>query len=214
MKHSDEHRSPEYFQNYIETQRSRIEKFKQILVGCAESEKAKLYRNISGRLKDLISAQFSNNDELSAIKNSFEEYAECLNQVGFSSYSEYIDFLSLQLILGIEDVSIDAPSEFDDDLIKILKASIAKEQPTLTDTLNYPEYYGVFKEYYLGNIGFNELMDYIDNKWYWSSKEFYWFQSHMREDDIYVGYWCYIASAVIRIKGDYERLRETERYIV
>ena len=214
MKHSDEHRSPEYFQNYIKTQRSRIEKFKQILVGCAESEKAKLYRNISGRLKDLISAQFSNNDELSAIKNSFEEYAECLNQVGFSSYSEYIDFLSLQLILGIEDVSIDAPSEFDDDLIKILKASIAKEQPTLTDTLNYPEYYGVFKDYYLGNIGFNELMYYIDNKWYWSSKEFYWFQSHMREDDIYVGYWCYIASAVIRIKGDYERLRETERYIV
>lgn len=214
MTHIDKYKTPDYFQKYISSQTIRIEKFKQVLIGCGESEKSKIYRILSDRYKDLISAQFSCNEDIIKIKASFVEYAECVYAAGYSCYSEYIDFLSLQIILGIKDVSIEAPKEYDDDLSRILNAYIHDSNYELTGYLYETRYYSVFADYCKGSLTFAELMDYVTNKWYLSSLGFYWFDSHLKDFDVYTGYWCYIASAVIRIKGDYGKVRDGDCYIV
>ena len=57
-------------------------------------------------------------------------------------------------------------------------------------------------------------MDYVSHKWFTSSVNMYWFGSHLRDDDTYVGYWNYVASALIRVRGDYDKLTENDRFIV
>lgn len=214
MTHIDKYKSPEYFQKYIDEQMVRIDKFKKVLDGCGESEKIKICRILCDRYKDLISAQFSNNDDLSKIRNSFKAYAEYIFVAGFSCYSEYIDFLSLQIILGIEDLSIDAPKEYADDLSQILTSHINGSNYELTGNLYEEHYYSIFADYYNGKLNFIELMDYVNKKWYSSSLGFYWFDSHLNNNDVYTGYWCYIASAIIRIKGDYNKVEDTDCFIV
>lgn len=214
MKHIDKYKTQDYFQKYISNQTIRIDKFKKMIVGCGESEKLKIYQILSNRYKDLISAQFSSNEEEAKIKKCFEEYAECVYAAGFSCYSEYIDFLSLQIILGINDISIDPPQDYNDDLSKILNAYINGSKVELTGYLYEPRYYSVFADYCKGNLTFIELMDYVARKWYVSSMDFYWFDSHLKNYDVYTGYWCYIASAVIRIKGDFNKISEGDRYIL
>ena len=71
MMHTDKFKSSDYFQNYIDDQKQRIDKFTKVLDICADSEKEKLYRIIGGLVKDLISAQFSNNESFSTIVSSF-----------------------------------------------------------------------------------------------------------------------------------------------
>lgn len=214
MMHTDKFKSSDYFQSYIDDQKQRIDRFTKVLDICADSEKEKLYRIIGGLVKDLISAQFSNNESFSTIVSSFEKYAECLLVTGFSSYSEYVDFLSLQIILDISDVSIETPVDFDDDLTRLLNNYINKEDKPLAGFLCYPDYYEVFKNYLLGEIDFNELIDYVNNKWYSASVDFFWFGSHLREDNTYAGYWSYIASSSIRVKGDYEKISDGTYFIV
>ncbi len=214
MIHKDKYKDSEYFLNYIDEQKRRITKFKKVLDGCGDSEKKKICLIIGSRLKDLISAQFSANESVSAITASFEEYAECILVTGFSSYSEYVDFLSMQIILGVDDISIVAPVEYSDDLVCILSNYISNKDNVLTGHLCFPDYYGVFKDYGINSIGFNQLMDYMSNKWYTSSVNMYWFGSHLRDNDTYVGYWNYVASALIRVRGDYDKLTEEDRFIV
>ena len=214
MTHIDKYKSPDYFKKYIDEQIIRIEKFKKVLEGCGESDKSKICRILCDRYKDLISAQFSNNDDLAKIKASFEEYAEYMFVAGFSSYSEYVDFLSLLIILDIKDCSIDAPQEYMDDLSQILIAFIKDTDCELTGKLYEERYYSVFVDYFNGKMSFIDLMNYVDKKWYSSSLGFYWFDSHLKDTDIYTGYWCYVASAIIRIKGDYTKINDEDCYII
>ena len=216
MKHIDQFgKDEEYFMQYIDEQKERINKFKKLFDSCAETEKPRAARFISGRLKDLIAAQFSCNDSIDSIRISVEEYAYYSTTNGFSSYSEYVDFLALLIIVGIkEEICIPVSSDYDDDLTRIFNSYISQEEPSLTGSLCYPEYYGFIRDYCTGILSLDELISYVDEKWYRSSMGFYWFDSHLRNDNTYTGYWCYIASAALRIKGDYERIPETTKYVV
>ena len=214
MTHIDKYKTTEYFLKYISDQTVRIAKFKKVLEGCGESEKPKIYRMLCDRYKDLISAQFSNNVDMTKIKSCFEEYAMCVHKAGFSCYSEYIDFLSLQIILDIKDIFIVIPKEYDDDLSRILHNFIDKSNNELTGHLYDDRYYSKFVEYCNGDLTFDELMDYVTKKWYKSSMGFYWYDSHLKDYDVYTGYWCYVASAVIKIKDDYGRVSDGTSYII
>ena len=216
MIHIDQFgKTDEYFMQYINDQNERINKFKKLFEGCGETEKTKVARFITGRLKDLITAQFSCNESIDTIRHSVEEYADYLMTSGFSSYSEYVDFLALLIIVGIkEKICVPIPSDYDDDLTRLFRSYISQEELLFTGSLCYPEYYGFIRDYCTDVLGLDELISYVNEKWYRSSMNFYWFDSHLRNDNTYTGYWCYVASAALRIKGDYERISETTKYIV
>ncbi|MCR4750520.1 MAG: DUF1911 domain-containing protein, partial [Lachnospiraceae bacterium] len=148
------------------------------------------------------------------IIKSFKEYAIYLSKVGFSCYSEYIDFLSLQIILGFDDTYIDTPQDYNDDLAKILYGYINGSNYELTGNLYEREYYSVFVDYCNEKLTFTDLMNYVSNRWYISSIGFYWFDSHKKDLDVYTGYWCYVASAVIRVKEDYGKITDEYSYII
>ena len=214
MTRRDKYRDPSYFEKYISDQTARIDKFKKVLEECGESEKLRVYRFLSDRYKDLISAQFSYNEELTEILKSFKEYAIYISEAGFSCYSEYIDFVSLQIILDIKDILIDVPQEYNDDLAKILNGYLKGSDFELTGYLYESRYYSVFMDYCNDKLTFADLMNYVSNKWYTLSMGFYWFNSHEKDQDVYTGYWCYVASAAIRVKGDQSKINEGYPYII
>lgn len=215
MIHIDKYKNPDYFQRYIEEQNTRIDKFKKLLNGCGEDEKVKVAQFISGRIKDLISAQFSRNESVNIIRSNVEDYAEYLMICGFSSYSEYVDFLALQIIVGIqEELCISVPADYDDDLTKLLNSYLSKKDYSLTGNLCFPEYYGVYRDYCLDIISLDELISYVNEKWYNASRDLYWFNSHQRDDNTYTGYLNYVASAIIRMKNDCVNVNNNQYYLV
>ena len=214
MMNNDKYRSREYFETYILNQISRIERYEKLADQRAGNDKKPFFSILSGRYKDLISARLSHGDKKDVLVSDFMKYAGCIFQVGFSSYSECVDFYSLAVILGVKDFYIPIPSEYNDDLINILVSYVKDEEPKLHNKLNYRDYYGLFVEYFLGNKSLDDLINYVNDGWYQSSVDFYWFNSHLKNDDVYAGYWCYVASALLIIKHDYEKIDKLVRYFV
>ena len=214
MIRKDPYKDIGYFNTFISNQTKSIDRFKQVLDGCGDSEQEKVLIVLCNKYKDLIAAQFSANEDKLVISDSFSEYATYLIKKGFSSYSEFVDFLSLQIILDLPADSVISPKDYVDDLTCFFTNFLFKENEPITGKLYSSEYYKIFYDYCIGDVGFEELIKYVNNDWYFASRDFYWFNSHRSISNTYAGYWCYVASAVIRIKGDYNKIIESDKYIV
>ena len=215
MMHHDLYRDLVYFEKFIYDQQKRIGRFKELADSSVDDAKIEASKIIVNRYKDLISAMFSHNADLNDIKKAVEEYANYLSITGFSSFSQYVDFLSLLIIVGIhEEVYIPVPQQYDDDISRILNNYISGKNEPLNGVLLFPDYYGIFRDYCSGEVVLNELLDYVENKWYGSSEELYWFNSHLKSTDTYAGYWCYIASAVLKIKDQLSIVPDDAKYII
>lgn len=66
--------------------------------------------------------------------------------------------------------------------------------------LLYADYYIVFYQYATGQTDFTEFSAYMNNRWYDSNEAMYWYDSHKKKEDVYTGYWCWLAAALMKIR--------------
>lgn len=98
--------------------------------------------------------------------------------------------------------------KFDDALTINLKRALNREEVKECldiDELKYPTYYIIFLDYLYNRVALSELVDYVLNEWYQASAELSWYDSHLSKENVFVGYWCWVAAAVIRMKGETAR---------
>ena len=60
----------------------------------------------------------------------------------------------------------------------------------------------------------NELKYFLENEWYNSFKGTPLYEQHKMSHSIYSGYWCFVAAAIVKIKGlDDSTFRDNKYYL-
>lgn len=200
----DRLRDENYFENYIIYQNKRIDKFKEILNKLSERDKEKrnnCLRMIANFQKDLFTAKYSMGASGEELKQLFNVYLDTLMEIKTNEYAEYVDAIAIARLLNIDMTKIEKIRETDD-LSDGLTATLMKYPDVSKEVLRYPNYYQPFYDYISGKTGKDAFMNYMSSAWYPSSEEFAWFDADKSKEDIYVGYWCWIAAACLKLRKE------------
>ena len=196
-----------YFEDYIMCQNKRIEKFTDTLnkLGEGDSTKtAQCQRYLANFNRDLMSAKYSIGASRQEVQKLYMKYLEAVKNSSVADYAEMVDILSLAILLDVSIENIECVlknTAFDADaLVSVLKNIIQKKDlATESDDLLFSEIYGVFYQYIRGNVDKGKFLKYMEEEWYDSCKNFSWYDSHKSAENVYVGYWSWLAGAVLKM---------------
>lgn len=199
-----------YFAAYLEQQEQRIERFQTALqqIPAQDLPKRQQCQQILSHLyMDKLYASYSAGASTAALAAVFRQYLTCLREAPVSSFLETADLLSLTILLHIPAETVlpllpdDAPA---DTLLQQLRHYAATQtlMPlSSAPVLLHPDYETTFLTYLLGQTSLDALQDYMRDQWYASCGGCAFYQAHLRPDATYVGYWCWLAAAVLHIRG-------------
>lgn len=202
----DSIQSKGYFLKVIEYQYSRIEKFEKFYETLPDKNSAgahDILQNIALFKKNLFTAMYSVGETKEKIRMVVFEYMRLIMKVGDFSYADAIDILSLAILFEIDYNELESfirQIEFEDDLIGYLISAIKKEKfIPRTENLMFREKYVGFVEFIKENDA-DKFTAYMENQWYDLNENMYWYNTHKSKYDTYMGYWCWIAAAILKIK--------------
>jgi len=150
-----------------------------------------------------------------------------LEQYTFSNYLGILEVISLGILLGISDtifnkliiyVERDRVKDFLLDFLFCYKdkgkTPIIEESYQVFFHIN--ERYGRLKNIIQepnSKIAEKELKYFLEKEWYASFKGTPIYGLHKNVHDLYVGYWCFVAAAIVKIKGlDDSTFRDNKYY--
>ncbi len=200
----DKRKSNEYFEDYINYQNDRIAKFKSIadsLSGMEKNKREKCLRMIANFLKDLFAAKYSAGVSKTELRKIFDEYLEILKEIKTEEYAEYVDAIAIAFLLNVNAKDLHGIVE-NDKLNDGLVTTLIHYPDTSEKALQYPDYYQQFYDFILGKSNRESFKRYMTMFWYDSNKEFAWYDSDKSTEDIYVGYWCWLAAACLKLKKE------------
>lgn len=198
----DRIKNDKYFEEYIIEQNKRIAKFQLVANQQGDVEKKnKLYRIVANLQKDLFSAKYSIGANIEELRRIFDDYLESLKNTSILDYGELVDIISIGILLDTDikntinkcDLSLKK-----DGLVEAL----LNDGKIGTMPLLFEEYYSPFYKYLKKEKDISYLEEYMENSWYSNSSEFSWYDSDASKENVYVGYWCWIAAAVVKLRGD------------
>lgn len=198
----DRIKNDKYFEEYIIEQNKRIAKFQLVANQQDDIEKkTKLYRIVANLQKDLFSAKYSIGANIEELRRIFDDYLESLKKTSVSDYGELVDLISIGILL---DTDINNTINKCDLSLKKdgLVEALLNDGKIGSMPLLFEDYYSPFYMYLKKEKDISYLEEYMENSWYSNSAEFSWYDSDTSKENVYVGYWCWIAAAVIKLRGD------------
>lgn len=152
-----------------------------------------------------------------------------LNQYTFSGYIDILDILSFSVLLDIPThyfrmiADIISKDDVKDFLINFLlkfklKGLIGFSEESYNDEkyLHINKRLGALKK--IINMedkatANKELKSFLEKKWYSSLKDTGYYNQHKNPHNTYTGYWCFVAAAIVKIKGlDDSSFKDNEYY--
>lgn len=171
-----------------------------------------IYHNIT-----VLMQEYWHKHHLLTISYPKEDKIIYLNQYGFSGYLYMLDVLSLGILLNVPDEDFNIVVDFvDKDEVKdfliefLIKHRIPERTPIKKENyiddnfLHINDKYGVLKtiiEMEDKTKAQKELKKFLEKKWYSSLKDTGYYNQHNRKFDVHCGYWCFVAAAIVKIKG-------------
>lgn len=197
-----------YFEDYIICQNKRIEKFTDTLNKLGEGDFSKVtqcHRYLANFYRDLLTAKYSIGASRQEVQKFYMKYLESVRNSTVANYAEMVDILSLAVLFDVSTENIGdvlENTEYDEDaLVCALKSMLQKrELDTGSSHLLFEEIYGVFYQYITGNVDTQSFLRYMEEEWYRSCSSFSWYDSHKSAENVYVGYWSWLAGAVLKNK--------------
>lgn len=196
-----------YFEEYIANQRKRIEKFtateKSLPVDNDEKRK-QCSRYLANFYRDLLSAMYSAGAEKNELAEVFRNYLGCLKKCGIGAYADMVDVLALAILFQekYETIADLIVPEYKDALLCFLEEYMKGVPEDSDGTLLFEDYFRQFYRYAVGENGFEEFLAYMEDEWYNASSDMSWYDAHKSKQKVYVGYWSWLAAALIKINGD------------
>jgi len=150
-----------------------------------------------------------------------------LNQLTFSGYLDMINMLSLGILIHSPKDVIDGliyqidGDDLKDFLLEFLISHYDKsrdliEQESYRKFFHINERLGRLKEIIKeedNTKAEQELKFFLENEWYPSFKDTPLYNQHLNPHNTYAGYWCFVAVAIVKIKGlDDSSFRDNEYY--
>lgn len=138
-----------------------------------------------------------------------------LNQYTFSSYVERLETISLGILLNVPTVDMKLlgnlidKDNVKDFLLEYLLRHSLKDRPKIQNE-SYQEYFQINERFFrLKNIitineksfAQQEMEIFLEKDWVKAFYDTHVFKAHKSPHDIYKGYWCFAAAAIVKIKG-------------
>jgi hypothetical protein len=198
----DKLKDQSYFENYISSTKKRIDKFMMTaekLDTSQTEQKKKCLEVVAGLERNLINALYSAGREKKEVEGVVKEYIDIVNnnKVGINSYNDYVDILSLSVIFKIPISKTGEYSKFEDGMTEYLKSGDIEK----IYNLKFADFYGAFADYITDKISTADFSSYMENKWYSTCEEFSWFDTHKSKESVYMGYWSWLAAAIMKKKA-------------
>lgn len=214
-------KSESYFLAYFQEEDKRIAKFKSTLNGLPpekEKQRVQISRFIATIYRNYVSAMYSSGAKIEAISDTFNVYLDYLKLTKVSDYAETIDVLSLAILTNVDYNSVKSvlKPEFSDSLTIALEDYLKGGSVEIqTQELKFPSQYFHLWEFlkFKEDTDIFEIVSYVSSKWYNSCKDMYWYDTHNSDENIYVGYWCWLAAAIIKISGKHLNNDSSYRYL-
>lgn len=215
----EKYKNDQYFDEYIKYERSRVVRFSEVLNSLKNSEESKIKqceRYIASFERNIVTALYSHGESKAEIKEEFLKYLDAIEKSAVADYAEMADLLAISILLEISEDKLKSVLDnraFDDSLIKTLKEYLVSGNVIISgNDLKYESYYKMFWEYLKADdeISTDKFINYINTEWYLSCKDLSWYDSHESKQNTYVGYWCWIAAALLKMKNENLRGYKTE----
>lgn len=212
-------KSKEHFEDYIQRQPARIERFENnIKIGKTKEERIPaVKRKIFTISLHTVIAKYSSDYEITELRNEFsnviEKFENGWNDKGetptddihFDNYVLVLWMLSLAILLEIETndferiIKVLDNSKRKDYLFDyIIQSKIPSRQ--ITEKMTYPQYYDFLKEL-IAQQSVEKLKMHLEKHWYKSMKLTYWYDNHKSKSDTFFGYWSFESGALVKILG-------------
>ena len=196
----DKMKNEEYFEKYLFHQFERISAMKERVTEFSDvkSKKSICLGFLANYYRDYINALYSAGKSYDEVKKAFKEYVSVLSQIKITSYSDYINVVAMSVLFDISISDMKLVEEYmKDKLVNLL----LNEKSDNIDLL-YPNEYKIFSDYLECLSDFDSIRTYMSDKWYEGCKELSWFDSHKSTEDVYTGYWSWVAGACLKIRGE------------
>lgn len=212
-------KTEEYFQQCIQDEKDRIDKFSNILNSLDSDNILGINRGknfLANFYRNLFKMEFSIGEP---VENIIDYYVLCLKYykdvcTPNDSMYDIIDMISIGVLLD------SAKAQFISFLEEIVKR------------FNFYDGIILFLMSYLKDVPFqrtnsvlryfNEILDSKEKEkilceelgnWYQEHKDAYWYNSHQSKNDTYCGYWCFEVAAISKIfKIEDSQLRKSQYY--
>lgn len=188
-----------YFEEYISNQKKRITRFENIREKLSDEDKIKECNVVLANLhKNMFFAMFSAGYERNELIKSFNTYIDYMLLAKDVSYDELVNAAAIDIFLNSarkKELSV-LSSISEKDALSDALLGIPREDEYLLYKANYEVFYKFLND----AISKEDFIKYITDEWYASCKDLYWYDSLKSESDTYVGYWCWLAAAILSLK--------------
>lgn len=213
----DNYKDENYFKNFIEKKEKLIKNSKA--VRDSDPKDSQKYRrcNISLSLDylDYLKAKCSVGASYKELKKIAEEYIKLIEEgsAGSLYYDKVVEALSMIIVYDINTPKLDlllGYTEKEDRILDGIKNYIKNGifESKLTNT--WPGYQE-FDKYVSGITNLEDFEKFMEKRWYSTCRGCAWYNTHKNQNDVYAGYWCWLAAAVIKIRG--EKLDHDIKYV-
>ena len=162
-----------------------------------EKKKQRCLSVIANFKKDLICAHYSKGTAKADIEKLVKDYLNQIKQKKMESYADYIDAIAFGILcdVNLEIFTEEMDNDLTDDLIGLLLGQEIVEKPSL----NFETVYLPFYNFLSGKIDISTFENYMRDNWYDSCAECAWYEADKSSENIYVGYWCWLAAAYLKL---------------
>lgn len=223
-------KNEDYFEDYLNRQNNRIEKYKELAMKVKNERPNDLgsikraYGYIESICIDKFNCLYSMGRPMEVLRDFYPEIIEAMKK-GWSGKYRYIDLLWVLSIGIMLDVSKDYIIELEklvekeklnDYLIDFLFSYKDENwEGNTTEFIFVDPYKSIYRVVNAKNKeeSVKELKEYLEGKWYKGHSDTGWYDSHENKNDIYNGYWSYESGAIVKIlKLDDSSLKNTLYY--
>ena len=214
----DKRKEKEYFERFLDYQSERIDKKKKKLDTCDGEIAERVRKSLLKYQMDLIKASFSNGESKKGMQIILDDIKTTICETKSVSYGVLLDFLSLSLMFGMDELVGCVYSAHKDQIDgdKLLACFVECANPGNIKWEGEFIIEGLFDE--LNNLFINDgdkesfLIKYL-NGWYDNRKDEWWYDSENSDNDTYCGYWSFESGALAKMLGlNEDILKENEYY--
>ena len=221
-------KNEEYFNEYIKENEESLKEYTEFLSDKRVlKERLYLLKNkIFEEKLEIMVAKYSRGDDIDTLRLDYKSALELWRETSFKDKIEYyytinLWFVSLTVLLDMGDDIVETvkrkleQENINDWLLNFILAKGEKEPAQIEGQLLVPKESQALKNAICASDK-NQLIHYLEKEWYSNFKDCGWYDSHKlskRNFQIYFGYWCFEAAAVMKLlKWDDSDLVDQQYY--
>ena len=205
----DTRKSSSYFEQFIEYETARIQKWKEKLENTSDTTKQQTIEVflLNSQMREMI-ASFSYSADVDSLANKLNDIVATVKDLPKLTYDTQLRILSFSIMLNKKDIANQIDSNklsLEDKLIQALWYYISTDTLIWQGSFIFPSF-GELDDVFRTKSE-NALLKYLDG-WYENNSDASWYDNDKSDNDVYEGYWSFESAAIAKMLEMNEDLLE------